>query len=228
MAGEGAEIIDVGGESTRPGSQPVPVDLELQRIVPVVEALAGEGVTVSIDTSKAVVAEAAIVRGAEIVNDVTACRDPGMVDLVSASGVGLILMHMQGTPLNMQDDPTYEDVVSEVEEFLIQRTQAVIAGGVDEARVAVDPGIGFGKRIEHNLELLKNLSRLARHAPLVIGTSRKGFLGSLVGVDRAEDRDLATAVTTAMGFAGGARVFRVHNVAASRQALAVANAMVAR
>lgn len=227
MMAEGAGVIDVGGESTRPGSEPVPPDLELERVVPVVEALAGEGVPVSIDTSKSVVAEAALVRGAEIVNDVTACSDPGMIDLVAASGAGLILMHMKGTPRDMQDNPTYHDVVSEVEEFLLQRIGTVTAGGVDEARVAIDPGIGFGKTLEHNLLLLASLDRFARHAPLVLGTSRKGFLGKLTGVERAEDRDLASAVTTALGFASGARVFRVHDVTASRQALAVVSAMVA-
>lgn len=226
MAEEGADIVDVGGESTRPGSGGVPPDVELQRVVPVVEALAGEGVAVSIDTSKPMVAEAALVRGAEIVNDVTACSAPGMVELVAAAGSGLVLMHMQGEPRDMQVNPTYDDVVTEVEEFLTKRIAAVTAGGVDESRVAIDPGIGFGKKIEHNLALIRNVDRLARHAPVVLGTSRKGFLGSLTGVEHAEDRDLATAVTTAVGFLGGARVFRVHNVPASREALGVATAMV--
>lgn len=228
MVEEGADIIDIGGESTRPGSTGVPADVEIQRVVPVVEALAGEGIAVSIDTSKPVVAEAALVRGAEIVNDVTACSAPGMVELVAAAGSGLVLMHMQGEPRDMQVNPTYDDVAAEVEEFLIQRIAAVTAGGVDESRVVIDPGIGFGKKIEHNLALLRNLDRLARHAPVVLGTSRKSFLGSLTGVERAEDRDLATAVTTAIGFLGGARVFRVHNVPASREALGVSTAMVAK
>ncbi len=228
LVAEGADIVDVGGESTRPGSEPVAPDAELQRIVPVVEALAGEGVAVSIDTSKPVVAEAALVRGAEAVNDVTACSEPGMVDLVAASGCGLVLMHMQGSPRDMQEAPTYRDVVAEIEEFLVRRINTVTAGGVEESRVAIDPGIGFGKTVEQNLDLLRNLDRFARHAPLVLGTSRKGFLRRLTGVEEPEERDLATAVTTALGFAGGARVFRVHNVVASRQALAVANAMVSQ
>lgn len=226
MAAEGAGIVDVGGESTRPGSDPVLPDVELQRIVPVVEALAGEGLVVSIDTSKPVVAEAALIRGAEIVNDVTACADPGMAELVAASGCGVVLLHMQGEPSNMQDDPTYDDVVLEVEEFLRQRISMVTAAGVSPDRVAIDPGIGFGKTLEHNLELLRGLHRLTDHAPVVLGTSRKGFLGALTGAGNAEDRDLATAVTTALGFAAGARVFRVHDVAGSAQALALANAMV--
>lgn len=227
MVAEGASIVDVGGESSRPGAEPVAPEVELQRIVPVVEALAGEGVVVSIDTSKPEVAEAALVRGAEIVNDVTAASAPGMAELVAAAGAGLVLMHMRGTPATMQDRPLYDDVVAEVEEFLLRHRNTVTALGVDEARVAVDPGIGFGKTLDHNLELLRNLGRLSRLGPLVLGTSRKGFLGTLTGVEIAAERDLATAVTTALGFANGARVFRVHDVASSRQALTVANAMVA-
>lgn len=226
LMAEGAEIIDVGGESTRPGAEPIPTDLELQRVVPVIEALAGEGAIVSIDTYKPAVAEAALVRGAEIVNDVKAALAPGMSELVAASGAGVIIMHMQGSPPTMQEDPTYEDVVSEVEEFLLQRFGTVAAAGVDDDRIAIDPGIGFGKTLQHNLELLRALGRFSRHAPLVLGTSRKGFLGAITGVEDAGKRDLATAVTTALGFAGGARVFRVHDVVSSRQALDVANAMV--
>lgn len=224
---DGAEIIDVGGESTRPGAEPIPPDVELQRVVPVIEALVGEGAVVSIDTYKPSVAEAALVRGAEIVNDVTAARGPGMADLVAASGAGIVLMHMQGSPQTMQDDPQYGDVVSEVDEFLLQRLNTLAAAGVEEGRIAIDPGIGFGKTLQHNLELLRGLDRFARHAPVVLGTSRKGFLGKLTGVESPAERDLATAVTTALGFASGARVFRVHDVASSRQALRVANAMVA-
>lgn len=226
LVSDGAAIVDVGGESTRPGAEPVSPEVELRRIVPIVEALAGEGVVVSIDTYKPVVAEAALVRGAEIVNDVTGASAPGMVELVAAAGAGLVLMHMQGSPETMQDDPRYEDVVSEVEEYLLRRLNEVTAGGVDPERVALDPGIGFGKTFDHNLELLRNLGRLATHGPLVLGTSRKGFLGRITGVDRAAERDVATAVTTALGFINGARVFRVHDVSSSRQALSVANAMV--
>lgn len=227
MASEGAEIIDVGGESTRPGSEPVPPDVERQRVVPVVSALAGEGVTVSIDTSKPSVAEAALVAGAQLVNDVTACSEPGMIDLVAAAGCGLVLMHMQGRPRDMQVAPSYHDVVGEVERFLVERMSAVAAGGVETGRIAIDPGIGFGKTLEHNLELLRNLDRFCAHAPVVLGTSRKGFLGALTGVAEPDERDLATAVTTAVGFLHGVRVFRVHDVPSSRQALAVAGAMVA-
>ena len=227
MASNGAEVIDVGGESTRPGSEPVSPDLERQRVVPVISALSGEGLLVSIDTSKPSVAEAALVAGAEIVNDVTACSEPGMTDLVAAAGCGLVLMHMQGKPRDMQAAPSYHDVVGEVERFLIERVSAVSSDGVDPERIVIDPGIGFGKTLEHNLELLRNLERLTAHAPVVLGTSRKRFLGTLTGVAEAEDRDLATAVTTAIGFLRGVRVFRVHDVPSSRQALAVAAAMVA-
>lgn len=226
MVAEGARIVDVGGESTRPGSQPVAPDVELQRVIPVVEALAGEDVIVSIDTAKPVVAEAALVRGAEVVNDVTAARHPGMAELMAASGCGVVLMHMQGSPPDMQVEPRYDDVVSEVEEFLLRRFNTVAAVGVEESRIAIDPGIGFGKTLDHNLELLRHLDRLAEHAPVVLGTSRKGFLGALTGIGEPQARDLVTAVTTALGFAGGARVFRVHDVVASRQALSVASAMV--
>lgn len=227
LIAEGAAIVDVGGESTRPGAEPIPSDLELQRVVPVVEALAGEGAVVSIDTSKPTVAEAALVRGAEIINDVTAAGAPGMAELVAASGAGIVLMHMQGIPSTMQEDPQYDDVVSEVEGFLVQRLNTVAAVGVAEDRIAVDPGIGFGKTLQHNLDLLRGLDRLSQLAPLVLGTSRKGFLGALTGIEEPAGRDLATAVTTALGFARGARVFRVHDVGSSRQALSVASAMVA-
>ncbi len=226
LASDGAAIVDIGGESTRPGAEPIPPDVELRRIVPIVEALSGEGVVVSIDTYKPVVAEAALVRGAEIVNDVTGAAAPGMAELVAAAGAGLVLMHMRGSPVTMQDNPHYEDVVTEVEEYLLRRLDTVTAIGVDRERVALDPGMGFGKTLDHNLELLRNLGRLARHAPLVLGTSRKGFLGRITGIEHAADRDLATAVTTALGFVNGARVFRVHDVSSSRQALSVANAMV--
>ena len=226
LIAKGAQIVDVGGESTRPGSEPIPPDVELQRVVPVVEALAGEGAVVSIDTSKPSVAEAALVRGAEIVNDVTAARASGMAELIAASGAGVVLMHMQGNPATMQDEPRYDDAVSDVEEYLVQRLNTVAAAGVAEERVAIDPGIGFGKTLQHNLELLRGLGRLSRHAPVVLGTSRKGFLGALTGIEDATQRDLATAVTTALGFAHGARIFRVHDVASSRQALSVASAMV--
>ncbi len=227
MVHQGAEIIDVGGESTRPGSEPVHERVELDRVLPVVEGLSGEGVTVSIDTSKPVVAESAFSRGAEILNDVTACRQPGMAELVAEVGCGVVLMHMMGTPEAMHLDPTYDDVIAEVEEFLVQRMELVTAAGVDPSSIVIDPGIGFGKTADHNLSLINALETLARHAPVVLGASRKKFLGTITGASSPVDRDLASAVITTVGFLNGARVFRVHDVAGSKQALALAAAIVA-
>lgn len=228
LMADGADIVDVGGESTRPGAEPVASDEEMARVLPVVEALAGRGVRVSIDTSKPEVAEQALARGAELVNDVMACRSEGMTGLIADAGCGVILMHMKGEPRHMHLDPSYEDVVEEVEDFLEERIEAVVAAGVDRSRVAIDPGIGFGKTKDHNLELLRGLGRLSRHAPLVLGTSRKRFLGTLFEARTTADLDMATAVTTAIGFLNGARVFRVHDVVGSRRALALATAMVTR
>ena len=225
---QGASIIDVGGESTRPGTDPVPVDEEKRRVLPVVEGLVSRGVLVSVDTSKSEVAGAAIELGAEIINDVNACGSPGMVEVVGAAGVGVVLMHMQGQPRTMQVSPVYSDVVAEVREFLAERIEAVVVAGADRASVAVDPGIGFGKTVRHNLELLNRLEELARMGyPVVLGTSRKSFLGKLTGIAEPGRRDDVTAVTTALGFERGARVFRVHDVPSSRDALAVAGAIVA-
>lgn len=226
MIQQGAEIIDVGGESTRPGSEPVSAQVEIERVLPVVEGLCRGGVTVSIDTSKPVVAEAALGAGAEIVNDVRACREPGMTEIVAEWGCGVVLMHMRGTPGDMHLNPRYDDVVAEVEQFLIERMERVTAAGVDPSSIVVDPGIGFGKTLDHNLSLINGLNSLTRHAPVVLGASRKRFLGTLSGAASPADRDLATAVTTAVGFLNGARVFRVHDVAGSKQALAISAAIV--
>lgn len=227
MVQQGAEIVDVGGESTRPGAEPVSDRVEMERVMPVVEGLCGEGVTVSIDTSKPAVAEAALGVGAEIVNDVRACREPGMAELVSGAGCGVVLLHMQGTPRDMHLDPRYDDVVAEVEKFLVERSDRVVEAGVDPSRIVIDPGIGFGKTIDHNLSLIRGLKSLTRHAPVVLGASRKRFLGTLTGARSPVDRDLATAITTTVGFLNGARVFRVHDVASSKQALAISAAIVA-
>ncbi len=228
LTDEGAAIIDVGGESTRPGSASVPADDEARRVLPVVGGLVESEITVSIDTSKPDVASAALEAGAEVVNDVTACSAPGMVELIAGAGCGVVVVHMQGRPRDMQVEPQYDDVVGEVEGFLVERAESLVDAGVARERIAIDPGIGFGKRLEHNLALLAELPRLAGHGyPLVVGTSRKSFLGTLASIEDPANRDGVTAVTTALGFASGARIFRVHDVAKSRQALEVASAIVA-
>jgi dihydropteroate synthase len=227
MGEEGADLVDVGGESTRPGASPVEAEEEIRRIVPVVKALAGEGLVVSVDTSKPEVARVAIESGAEIVNDVTAAGSAGMMEVVAESRVGFILLHMKGIPRTMQQDPVYDDVVAEVAEFLEDRAARVIEGGVDPASIAIDPGIGFGKTVRHNLELFDGMGRLTESGfPVVIGVSRKTFLGKVTNISDVEARDGVTAVATALAFERGARVFRVHDVASSRAALMLAAAIV--
>jgi dihydropteroate synthase len=222
----GAHVIDVGGESTRPGAAAVSVDEELRRILPVVEALSNEGVLVSIDTAKPTVAQAAIDAGAAVVNDVSGFRDPAMIEVCAQSTVGVVAMHMLGDPRTMQDNPTYDDVVSEVRRYLEGRIGALIAGGIIQERICIDPGIGFGKAIDHNLTLLNNLDRIAElGSAVMVGTSRKAFLGALTGRD-ATDRDVATAVSVALAIAGGANVIRVHNVPYAADAVALTDAMV--
>jgi dihydropteroate synthase len=226
LAGEGASILDVGGESTRPGAAPVPLADEIERVVPVVERLPGFGASVSIDTRKAAVASAALEAGASIVNDVSAFRhDPSMAGVVASAGAGCCLMHMLGDdPRTMQGDPRYDDVVSEVKAFLEERLAFAVSEGVAEERVWLDPGIGFGKTIDHNLELLRRLDEIvAIGRPVVVGTSRKSFLGRLTG--RAErERDAATIATNVMALERGASVFRVHEVRGTVDALKVAAA----
>ena len=224
---EGADLIDVGGESTRPGAAPVPVDEELRRVVPVVEALAAAGALVSVDTSKASVAAGAIGSGAIVVNDVTALGDPEMAAIVSRHGVGLVLMHMQGSPQTMQVEPSYADVVGEVSGFLVERAAAAEAAGVERTSIAIDPGIGFGKTIDHNLVLLRDLGVLADLGyPLLVGTSRKSFLGKITGRTASDDRDLASAVSVALAIERGADIVRVHNVSGCREAALLTLAIV--
>jgi dihydropteroate synthase len=224
LRADGADVIDIGGESTRPGADPVPPGAELERVIPVVEALRNE--TVSIDTRKAAVASAALRAGASIVNDVSALRhDPDMAGVVASAGAGCCLMHMLGDdPRTMQADPRYDDVVSDVKAFLEERLAFAVAEGVAEERVWLDPGIGFGKTIDHNLELLRRLDEIvAIGRPVVVGTSRKSFLGRLTG--RAErERDAATIATNVMALERGASVFRVHEVRGTVDALKVAAA----
>jgi dihydropteroate synthase len=225
---QGAEILDVGGESTRPGAEEVPADEELARIEPVVVGLA-ETAPVSIDTSKLVVAEAALNAGASIVNDVTALRNaPEIADLCAERGAGLVLMHMRGDPRTMQEAPSYDDVVDEVKAFLAERLKAALDAGVAEERVWLDPGIGFGKALEHNLELLCRLGELRELGrPLVVGTSRKSFIGKVDG-SAVGDRLGGTIASTVLAAAEGADVLRVHDVAEASQALKVAAAVLSR
>lgn len=228
LADEGARILDVGGESTRPGAEGVDAAEEMRRVLPVVEALAREPAQVSIDTSKADVARRCLEAGATYVNDVTAFRgDPDMAAVVAEAGADCCLMHMLGTPRTMQNDPRYDDVVSSVKAFLEERLAFAVREGVPEDRVSLDPGIGFGKTIEHNLELLARLDELvAIGRPVVVGTSRKSFLGAITGRE-ASERSVATAATNVLALERGATVFRVHDVAVSRDALLVAVATLA-
>jgi dihydropteroate synthase len=230
LAAQGAAIVDVGGESTRPGAQPVPADVETDRVLPVVEALSADGLTVSIDTSKAAVARAALAAGATYVNDVTALRgDPEMAAVVSDAGCEVCLMHMLGEPRTMQDDPRYGDVVVDVRAFLEQRLAFAVAAGVAEERISLDPGIGFGKTAAHNLELLRRLDEIvAIGRPVVVGTSRKSFLGRITGRDDPHQRVFGTVAANVLAYERGASVFRVHDVAATRDALAVAAATLRR
>lgn len=228
MAGSGAEIIDVGGESTRPGARPIPPDEEMARVLPVIRQIARSvPVAISIDTSKAAVARAAIEAGASIINDVTGgCGDPGMLALAGEKGVAVIIMHMQGTPETMQINPTYGDVVAEVIDFFRQQFEQAVRSGVDPMCIAFDPGIGFGKTVAHNLELLANLPRLrVESRPLVVGVSRKSFLGKLPGVP--SDRASATVAMTSLLRERGAHVLRVHDVAANANALRATEALMA-
>lgn len=226
LAAAGAAILDVGGESTRPGAEEVALDEELRRVAPVIEGLAGSDAQISVDTSKAAVAEAALDAGATIVNDVTALRgDPEMAALCAERGATVVLMHMLGTPPTMQKNPVYVDVVDEVKAFLAERFEAAIAIGIGERRIWLDPGIGFGKTAEHNMELLRRLSELRDlGCPLVVGTSRKGFIGKVDG-SAASERLGGTIASSVLAAAEGADVLRVHDVAEVGQALAVATAI---
>ena len=230
LVAEGADILDVGGESTRPGAAPVPVDEELRRVVPVVRAVRETGAQISVDTMKLTVAQAAVEAGATYVNDVTAFRhDPELAGFVADRNCDCCLMHMLGEPRTMQDDPRYDDVVDDVRAFLEQRVEFAVREGVREERIMVDPGIGFGKTLAHNLELLRRLDEItAVGFPVVIGTSRKSFLGRLTGREDPHDRVAATLATTVLAYERGASVFRVHDVAPTRDALAVATATLPR
>ena len=230
LADEGADILDVGGESTRPGSDPVAVDDELSRVVPVVVGLreaAPTGVALSVDTRRPQVAQAAIDAGASIVNDVSAAADPVMFEVARATGAGLVLMHMLGEPKTMQDDPTYDDVVAEVLDFLARRLGAAVAAGVERDRLCVDPGIGFGKNLAHNLALLHDIEAFERlRVPVLVGASRKRFIGQLTGVDDPAERVEGTAGAVAWCAAHGVDVVRVHDVLQMARVIRVVDAIV--
>jgi dihydropteroate synthase len=232
LAAEGAAILDVGGESTRPGALPVEAEEELRRVLPVVEGLAAAGTQaqISVDTSKAIVASRTLEAGATFVNDVTALRaDPEMVGLVASSRADVCLMHMLGEPRTMQEDPRYEDVVSDVKRFLEERLQYAVQRGVDEDRILLDPGIGFGKTLEHNLELIARIDELvALGRPVAIGASRKSFIGRITGRPDPDDRVPGTVAVNVLAYERGVRVFRVHDVAPSRDALSMAAATVSQ
>ena len=226
---EGAAIVDIGGESTRPGAANVALDEELRRVVPVLEALAGE-VPVSIDTAKAEVARRALALGAELVNDVTALRgDPELAGVVADADAYVCLMHMQGEPRTMQADPRYDDVVADVKAFLEDRLSAATAAGIDEAKVCLDPGIGFGKTVEHNFELVRRLGELtALGRPIVIGFSRKSSLGRILGDAEAKTGPLSASLAVAVAaYERGATIIRAHDVREHVEALTAARAVVA-
>jgi dihydropteroate synthase len=231
MVASGATIIDVGGESTRPGASLVSVDQELERVVNVVDQLASRGILVSVDTSKPEVAIAVLEAGAVAINDVTGLENPRMRDVCAEAEAGVVVMHMQGTPRTMQRNPRYDDVVREVRDYLVDGATAAISAGVLPESIAIDPGISFGKTVEHNIELIAKLDVFADTGfPVLLGTSRKGFLGSVLesvrGATLPSERDGATAATIALAVASGVRIFRVHNVPLAVDVAHTANAIV--
>ena len=225
MVADGADIIDIGGESTRPGAAPVPVDAELERVVPLVEALAREGILVSVDTQKPDVMRAALAAGAGMVNDVRALQEPGAIEAVVAGPAAVCLMHMQGEPRTMQREPHYADVVTEVRDFLVGRARACEAAGIARGRIVIDPGFGFGKTVAHNLALLRGLRVLSETGyPVLAGLSRKSMLGGFAGRD-ANERAAASVAAALAAVARGAAIVRVHDVRETVDALKVWHAI---
>jgi dihydropteroate synthase len=219
---EGADLLDIGAESTRPGASPVPAQLQISRVVPVIEALAARTrVPLSVDTSDAAVMRAAVAAGAGMINDVTALRGEGALDAVAELGVVVCLMHMQGEPRSMQDAPDYEDVVGEVHRFLSDRVFACQLAGIDKKRIVVDPGFGFGKSLEHNLALLRNLARFSEIAPVLAGLSRKSMIGTLTGRENTSERVSGSVAAALIAVQRGAAIVRVHDVGATLDALKV-------
>jgi dihydropteroate synthase len=227
LAADGADILDIGGESTRPGAAPVSIDEELSRILPVIEALADAGLTVSVDTRHAAVMTAALSAGASIVNDVTALTgDADSMGVVAEKDVPVILMHMQGEPGTMQDNPSYADAAMDVRQYLSARIDACVAAGIDKERIAIDPGIGFGKTLEHNLDILGRLHLLSElDCPVVLGVSRKSFIGKITDVKDPKQRLGGSLAAALAGIDQGANILRVHDVAETVQALAVWDAL---
>jgi dihydropteroate synthase len=228
MSASSAALIDIGGESTRPGSQPIPAQEQIRRIVPVIRALSGSvPALLSVDTTLAAVAEAALDAGAHLINDVSAGRDDSeLLPLVARRRVPIILMHMQGKPATMQSNPSYEDVTGEVVHFLQERIAAAVEAGISRSSILIDPGIGFGKTTRHNLELLRRFGELATiDRPVVIGTSRKGFIGEITGEDLSSGRPFGTAATVAWTVANGAGIVRVHDVEPMSQVLRMIEAI---
>jgi dihydropteroate synthase len=218
---EGADMLDIGGESSRPGAQSVSAEEELRRVLPVIEALAGVGVPLSVDTVKPEVMRRAVAAGASVINDIAALQAPGALEAAAASEAAVCLMHMQGEPRTMQADPSYGDVVAEVRDFLAARVAAAQAAGIDAGRIIVDPGFGFGKRLAHNLALLRHLDQFADLGACVLaGLSRKSMLGEITG-RKVSQRDTASVAAALLAVRNGARILRVHDVAATKDALAV-------
>lgn len=226
---DGADIVDIGGESTRPGSQPVPADEEMRRVLPVIERLRAENfpLPISVDTYKPEVAKSALQAGACIVNDIFGLRQPGMMELVAELKPVVVIMHMQGTPQTMQINPTYQDCVREIAEFLKQQVEVAMKMGLPGERIIVDPGIGFGKTVEHNLEILRRLREIkALGFPVLIGTSRKSFIGKVLGIEVPAERVWGTAATVAIAIANGADIVRVHDVREMVQVVRMTDAIV--
>jgi len=220
LAAAGADILDLGGESTRPFADPVPLEEELRRVIPVIEALAGEiGLPISIDTYKAPVAQAALEAGASVINDISALRlDPDMAGLAAAHQAPVILMHMQGAPRNMQVEPRYDDLLGEIKDFFQERLEFAASRGISRDLLVLDPGIGFGKTFKHNLEILNHLEAfLDLGCPLLVGPSRKAFIGHILGLPNGEVRDIGTLAALGMAVLKGARIVRTHNAAYARQ-----------
>jgi len=227
MAEAGADIIDVGGESTRPGSEPVPLKEELRRVIPVIKAIREESdIPISIDTYKAEVAEEALLAGADMINDISALRfDEEMKDLLAKFQVPVVLMHMQGTPKTMQENPTYTDVVAEISAFFKERIATAVEAGISEDNIIIDPGIGFGKRLEHNLEIIRRLAELkSLGRPILLGTSRKSFIGQITKAPVAERLE-GTIASTIIGIMNGADLVRVHDVRQVKRAVEIADAV---